>query len=781
LSVYILKLLIFALVILIIITNIDNSFAIENEYEIEYKIFPEKIHQNDIVFLELYYSKSGITILEEIQGLNIESRDTAIVEIMDFEKTHDYKILIKLRAISEGSTTLYIFAEGAKPIEIPITINGNNLPKNISLDIFPDSFDLDGNTEGVLSILLTDESGIVTKADKDYLIKINTSKPGIISLSQSTSIISKGEYGLKQDFSAINEGDITITIKTEDFEDSEIITVNESEIKELTMSIFPKEISSTKSSVGHLIVQLTSNGELFPATEDMTIFYEIESDTDADIVNTSTKINSLNPKGFFQIKKGQTYGHEIFSIQKGATDGYTIIVTSQDPLTITDDTFETLDVEYYGDEKINFEILPILADGKRQLIGVIHLKDENEHPVTANRDIIVTFISPDKSISVEPSVIKEGFESALVYGNMGFFIPENTEIAPNIENFEVLNLDVHGVSKESISLDTHIPTDHFLKGEKHWIIVYMSAGSKLFEIPNDQHFEISNSEIFKVDNEGIEKHRYFILIPITAIDAGDEELVISNDTFETSVSLSSTISKPDSLEMKYSDTLFNGIKDTFTIQVLDGQGLPIKINEDIEIKIFSSDPSIINFPKSITVSQKSSFVSLDIIPESSGEVEISLVSKGLPIITEELTIEEISPTIEITSADIIDEGESFIVSLLAKQNGMPLKNANIVWELEGGISTMIEEKTGPTGEALASIISTSDNMVKISATIDNGPIQSAFASKIIKVNASSLEIPLTEKDDSFKKPSIEGIDPIMIMIPVLIGGVVIYMKKKKSK
>ena len=65
--------------------------------------------------------------------------------------------------------------------------------------------------------------------------------------------------------------------------------------------------------------------------------------------------------------------------------------------------------------------------------------------------------------------------------------------------------------------------------------------------------------------------------------------------------------------------------------------------------------------------------------------------------------------------------------------------------------------------------------------IDNGPFQSAFASKIIKINATTIEIPTIEEDNSFKKPSIEGIDPIMIVIPALIGGVVIYMKKKKSK
>ena len=767
-------------VIVIFLVNIDNSFA-EDKYEIEYKILPEKIHQNDIIFLELYYSENGQAVLEEIQDLSIESTDTSIIEIIDFEKTHDFKTLVKLRAISEGNTNLYIFAEGTLSLEIPITVNGNNLPKDISLDIFPDSFELGKNSEGILSILLMDEGGTVTKADKDYLIKINTSKPGIISLSDSTLIISKGEYGVKHDFTVINEGDITMTIKSEDFEDSEIVTVNESEEKELSLTIFPKEISSTKSSVGHLIVQLTSNGELIKATKDMTIFYEIESDTEAEIVNTSTKINSLNPKGFFQIKKGQTYGHEIFSIQKGATDGYTIIVSSQDPLTIIEDTFETLDVEYYGDEIINFESLSVLADGNRQLIGAIYLKDENGHPVTANRDIVVSFISPDKSISVEPSIIKEGFETALVYGNMGVFIPTNTEIAPNIENFKVTNLDIHGTDESAVSLSTHIPTEHFLIGEKHWIIVYMEAGGELFEIPDNQHINFSDSEIFKVDKEGIEKYQNFMMVPITAIDVGDEDIIISSDKFETTISLSSIISKPDLLEMKYSDTLFNGIKDMFTIQILDAQGKPIKISEDVEIKVFSSDPSIINFPKTITIPQKSSFVSLDITPEKSGEVEISLVSKGLDIVTEVITIEDLTPSMQITSADLVDQGESFMVSILAMQNGIPLKNANIIWELDGGFSTMSEEKTGPTGEAIASIISTSENSVKISATIDNGPFQSAFASKIIRVNASSIEIPIIEEDKSFKKPSIEGIDPIIFIIPALIGGVVIYMKKKKSK
>ncbi len=776
------KLLLLTLFVLVFLVNIDKSFALESDFELEYNILPEKIHADDTILLEVYMINNGKVILDKIQDLKIESLDTSIIEVINFEETHEYKILIELKAITEGETSLYVFTEGTQAVEIPITINGNNIPKGVSLDIFPDTFELDKNNQGILSVFLIDVNGDITRADKDYQINISTTKPGIMSLSDYTIIIPKGDIGFKQDFTVINNGDITVTIKTNDMEDSELLTVDKATEREIELTIIPEDISSANTSSGHIIAQLSSGGKLIKATKDMTVFFEIESSTDAETVNTSLPSNAINPTGHFQIKKGQTYGHALFSIQKGATDEYTITATLQDPLTILEATFETIDVELYGDEQIKFEPISVLADGEKQLVGILYLEDVNEHPVTANRDIIVTFTASDKLISIENSIIKKGYESSLVYGNMGYFIPADTEIIPNFKNSEVVELDIQGFEEGAITLETHVSTDHFLKGEEYWITIYMDVSGELFKIPDNQYFKISESEIFQVDEDRIEAYPYFILVPITAIDTGDEDLIISSDTFETSISLSSTISKPNSLEMKYSDNLFTGIKDTFTIQVLDTQELPVKINEDTEIKIFSSDPSIIKFPKSITVSQKSSFITLEIIPESPGEVEISLVSEGLPIVTEELTIKDLTPSLQITSADIIDQGESFLVSILATQNGIPLKNAKIIWELDGGFSTLIEEKTGPTGEAIASIISTSDSSVQISATIDNGPFQSAHASKIIRVNTSSIEIPIVEEENkSFKKPSIEGIDPIMFIIPALIGGVVIYMKKKKSK
>ena len=760
----------------------EKTFAIENEHELEYNILPKKIHENDVVLLEVYNTVRGQILLDKIRDLKVESLDKSIIEVIDLEETHDYKTLVKLKAKNEGEAILYIFAEGSQSLEFLVTVYGNNLPKYISLDIFPNILDVKENNQGILSVLLTDEQGISIRADKDYLIKLSTSKSGIVSLSNSNIIISKGDFGAKQTFTVIKSGIVSITAKTDDLESSELLIVEEKPERTIEISIIPKNISSSHTSNGHLIAQLFSGGKLTKAIEDVTVYYKISS-RNSTVVNTSLEDNAINPTGYFQIKKGQTGGHIQFSIQKGVADSYTITATSKDPLIIKEKTFDTIDVELYGDNEIKFSPLSVLADGNRQLLGIIYLEDENGHPVIANRNIVVPFIASDESVSVETSIIKNGFESALVYGNMGYFVPSDTNIAPQTQNSELVELDVHGFDIESVSMKTHLSTDTILNGEQHWIIVYMeSSDGNLFKIPENQQIKISDSKIFQIDKDKIETYPYFVLIPITAMDTGFEDLVLSNGEFETNVFLSSVSSKPDSLDLGYSDKLFKGIKDSFVIQILNSQGLPVEINEDIEVKIFSSDPGVIDFPKNVIISQKSSFVKLEIIPTTSGTTEISLVSEGLPIITEEIIVEETTPTIQITSNDIVNEGESFIVSILAKQNGVPLQNVVVTWKFEGGISTIAEEKTGPTGEAVASIITTSDDSVKILVSINNGPIQSAFASKIVRVNATTLEIfDESESQNSFKKPDMGGFDPVLILVPALIGGMILYMKKKKKK
>lgn len=746
-----------------------------------YSLLPEKIHKNDVILLEVYNTMQGEVLLEKIQGLKVESLNKSIIDVIDSEISHDYKILIKLKAIDNGETSLYVFGEGVPSLDIPITVYENNLPKQISLDVFPDIFDSKENNLGILSLSLTDENGVVTRADKDYMIKFSTSKSGVISLDDSNMIISKGELGITQQFTTMKPGIITITAKMGDLEASELLTVEEISERKIEAIIIPKNISSSRNTNGHLIAQLLSGDNLTKATKDITVYFEFTSDSTA--LNTSSEVSALNPTGYFHIKKGQSWGHHAFSVQKGVATSYNATITTQNPLSIVSNSFTTIDVEQYGDAEVKFQPISVLADGNRQLIGIIYLEDSNGHPVIANRDIVVSFIASDKSVSIENAIIVNGFESGLVYGNMGYFVPSDTNISLKSKNSKLVKLDVHGFDKDSVTLETYQFTDTILNGEEQEIILYMeSSDGNLFKIPKNSKIEISESAIFKIDKNKIKIFPYFILIPISAIDTGDEDVVLSISEFETSVSLSSISLKPDSLNFDHSSKLFKGIKDTFVIQILNSQGLPVEIDESIEVKIFSSDSSIIDFPKNVLISPKSSFIQLEIAPTLDGTVEISLVSEGLPIVTEEIIVESVDPTIEITGSDIIQEGDSFIISILAKQNGMPLRNAKVTWELDGGISTIADEKTGPTGEAVVSIIPISDKSIRILATISNGLIQTASASKIVQVNATAKEVLDESKvQTGFQKPDIEGFDPVLIVIPALIGGMVIYMKKKKKK
>ncbi|MCE9652480.1 MAG: hypothetical protein K8Q89_05420 [Nitrosarchaeum sp.] len=774
------KLLLVGLIFLIFFTTIGKTFAIENNYDIEYNILPQKIHENDIVMLELFTSVNGQVQLEKIHDLKVESHDKSIIDVVDMKQTHDYKTIIKLDAKKEGETVLYVYGEGAQLLQIPITVYGNNLPKNISLDIFPDTLDIKENNQGVLSLLLTDENGAAIRADKDYLVKLNTSKSGIISLENSNVIISKGDFGSKQIFTGIKDGIVTITAKTDELESSKLLTVEEEPKRTIEIAIVPEIITSSKSSNTHLIAQLFSNGKLIEADEDITVHYQISTNSEA--VNTSLEEDALTRIGYFQIKKGETTGETTFSIQKGVVNSFTLTATTQDPLIVVEKTFQTLDSESYDDEEVKFYPLSVLANGNNQLIGVIYLEDANGKPVIANRDIIIPFSVSDKSIKIEPSILKKGTDSSLVFGNMGNFVPSDTDIAPQIQNFKPISLDIQGFSKDAVTLKTHLHANTVLNGEEQWMIVYMeSSDGKLFKTSQIQQIDISESKIFKIDKSKMEIFPYFVLIPITAIDSGDESITLSVGEFEATVSLSSTSSNPDSLKIDHSEKLFSGVKDTFTIQILNSNGLPINANKDTEVKIFSSDPSIINFPNNIIIPQGISFVKLDITPKTTGNIDVSLVSEGLPLVTDEIKVEEATPTIKITSEDLINEGDSFIVSIQATQNGAPLQNAGIKWTLEGGISTISDEKTGPTGEAIASVIATSKDKVKIIASIGEGPIQSAFASKIVKVNATSQDIIDESKlQKSFTKPDMGGFDPVIILVPALIGGIVIYMKKKKK-
>lgn len=763
------------LLLLILPFTINDVFA--SEKALEYNLLPDYVNKGNEVFLEIFYGIDGTLLPEKINDLKIESLDRSILDVVSIESDSGSKTIVKLIANDSGETTLYVFSEGVKSLEIPITVYADNSsPKSISLDIFPSTIDLKQNNDSILSVTLLDNTGIPTVADKDYFIKLSASKFNFISFKEPNLIISKGESIVKTSIKGITVGDVTINAVSEDMKSSSELSIVDDVEQEIKVSIIPELINSHNTSYGNIIAQLYSNGKLAKATEDITINFKIKS-SDSTTSNKSSEVNEINPIGYFQIKKDQSWGHSTFSIQKGVSESYTMTLTSQKPLQIIDESFDTLGVELFDDKEIKFFPLPVLADGSRQLIGVIYLEDDNGHPVIANRDITVPFMSSSDLVSVEIPILKNGDSTALVFGKLEQYVT-SASVAPKSDNSELTDLEIFGYEKDSTELKINIPHDSIPIGTDTWVTLYLQSSENY--IPFGYDLIISDSDIIDIDKSRIEKLSNYILLPVKFKDVGIDTVSIGIGEFQASLTMTGVTNKPSVFALDHSKDLFAGINEIFTIQLLNAQNQPAKANEDTTIKIFSSDPGVMEFPKSMTIKKNSDYVKFQATPKNSGKSEISFITEGFPILTKDIEVKELSPSISIFSNDVVNQEDTFTVSVSAKQSGAPLSNANVLWDIEGGFSTVAEEMTGPTGEALASITAISDDKVSVTITVTNAFSQSASISKEILVNATSVQDLDSESKKSFSKPMLSGFDPVLIIVPGVIGGIV-FLIRKKSK
>ena len=92
----------------------------------------------------------------------------------------------------------------------------------------------------------------------------------------------------------------------------------------------------------------------------------------------------------------------------------------------------------------------------------------------------------------------------------------------------------------------------------------------------------------------------------------------------------------------------------------------------------------------------------------------------------------------------------------------------VKWQVEGGILQMADKKTGSTGEAVASIMSTSDKQIKIHASVSGSYYSPSEISNTVRVNATSEFLAFAEEETEFTKLEIGGIDPVIIIVPIMI-------------
>jgi hypothetical protein len=760
-----------------IVYTITASVAYAEEFDIRF--LPQKLVEGSEAKMQVFVAEGEQIIPKKITDLTITSLDSSILHIEKIQDTGSFVNEVTVKAGKPGTTTLYIAAPGFDSKEIPVTIYGNkNHASTLLVKITPDTFTTSGPSEGYVAVELADEDGFPVIAKEDTVISLNTANRDKIELASQNLLIKKGEYYSHTKFTIKNSGEATIYLTSNGIETAtSTITIQEDEDLTVKMYTYPDTMSIHDATQGFVIAQLQdSSGRPIIAQKDITVYYRVADSDFEEATNYSSNYKQKST-GYFQIPKGSYWGYTQYSLPEGLEDKYELSISTEDPLVVETQEIEAKDLELIDDKLVQFKTVPVLATGKRELVGVVYLEDEDGNPVVAEKELAIKIDSTDnKALTVEDVILKAGGQVALVYGKIGHSVPTDLELRPAVTEGEFTTIDVFGPNKDSLEFVVEPLIPEVLSGTSFPTIMYLRDGTEITNFPEDSDVFVSPNEYVQIQTKKIVQKDSLVLFDSKSLKKGSVGLTVEAGDFEDSTTIDNLSSDPANMILDHSKSIFVGNNDVFSIQLINSEGLPTYATSDVVVSLVAKDQNLVEMPSSITIPTGSYYALFDVAPKAAGTTEISLLSKELPLVSEEITITSLIPILTITAPDSVGESEAFIATVSAKANEKPLAGLKVDWQLSGGINQISDSQTSPAGEASISIIPNSPS-VNIVATVSGQWYSPASTSKSVTVN---MPVSVLVSEEQAKDYSIEifGIDPILIIVPGAIGAAGFMLKRK---
>jgi hypothetical protein len=760
-----------------IVYTITASVAYAEEFDIRF--LPQKLVEGSQAKMQVFVAEGEQIIPKKITDLTITSLDSSILHIEKIQDSSFFVSEVTVKAGKPGTTTLYLAAPGFDSKEIPVTIYGNkNHASTLLVKITPDTFTTSGPSEGYIAVELADEDGFPVIAKEDTVVSLDAANRDIIEMASQNLLIKKGEYFAHTKFTIKNSGQATLYLTSQGIETAtSTITVEEDEDITVKMYTYPTTMSIHDATQGFVIAQLQdSSGRPIIAQKDLTVYYRVADSDFEEATNYSSNYKQKST-GYFQIPKGSYWGYTQYSLPEGLEDEYELSISTEDPLVIETQEIEAKDLELMDDKLVQFKTLPVLATGKRELVGVLYLEDENGKPVVAEKELAIRIDSSDtKALTVEDVILKAGGQVALVYGKIGHSVPTDLELRPAVAEGELTTIEVFGPDKDSLEFVVEPLIPDVLSGTAFPTVMYLKDGTELTSFPEDSDVFVSPNEHIQIQTKKLVQKDTLVLFDSKSLKKGSIDITVETGDFEDTSTIESLSSDPANIILDHSKSLFVGSNDVFSIQLVNSEGLPTYATSDVVISLVAKDQGLLEMPSLITIPTGSYYALFDVAPKAAGVTEISLLSKELPLVSEEITIISLAPTLTITAPDTIENSETFTATISAKANDKPLVGLKVDWQLSGGINQISDSQTGTTGDATISIIPNSQS-VNIVATVSGQWYSPASVSKSVTVNmpVSVLGIEEPEKDYSIE---IFGIDPILIIVPGAIGAAGFMLKRK---
>lgn len=769
------------------VTLILVSIFIANAYgqtstEFGHRLIPNKIVENTDAILEIYIKQDTI-IPSQIKNLIVTSSDSSIIQILEIqENKNGFMTPIKIRAVGSGIVNIAIAAPGFLSKEIPITVYGNkNNPSQLLIKATPATFFINGPDKGYVSVELADEDGFPARAREDIAVTLTTSKSDVINLKNTELIIRKGEYYAVGEFVVDKPGDALIYVSSSSMQtaNSKVSVTKVDEPLTIPLYVYPNKISSFSTNYAYAIVQLQdSAGNPIKAKNDIQVSLKISNADQEESVNTSTQFSGITSNENPVIKKGSYWGFAKVVTRGGLEGTYDISISAKDYAVSSSQQLEIINLELLDDESARLDLVPILATGQKELVGVMHLEDESGNPVASNKDLkIIVDSSDENSLSIDDVQIDEGFATALVFGTVGYTVPDTLSLNIATESDITITPEIIGPTKEALTLVAEPIIPKVLSNTNYPLALYMSEENGITYFPEDVSLSIPPNAFISVEPKAIKKGQSIALLDSTSLKEGSFTLEVEARDFSTSAFIDNLSSKPAVILLDYPETVLTNLMNTFSMQILDAAGNPVFADRDIEFKLVSNDQSIIAPPQSITIKQGDYYTLFDMKPERIGTTELAILSSDLPLTKFEISVTSITPQIIMSGPDYVNPNTNFDIAITVQHANSPLSGMNVEWNVQGATIKSADSVTKQNGMATISLLAQNPTAIGVQVTVSGGIFSSSTANKQIRVN-----VPLEGGSGTSSTPSfsILGINPLFIIIPAGAAAAGVLVLKKKN-
>ena len=751
--------------------------------ELSYRLIPNKILQNSEGVLQVYANSDAAP--KNIEKLVATSSDSSVVQISGIEQDkNNFVTDVKIKTGNAGTANIALAAPGFSPKEFAITVYGNNdVPTKLLIKTTPSTFSATGPQEGYVSIELVNNANFPTRAVEDTTVTLSTSNSDILNLKNNV-MIKKGDYFVVTQFEVKKGGSAQILASAPSLQTvSSTVTVTTSTNQQsIQLFVYPKKINDYYNSNAYIIVQLyDSGGNLVRATNDIPISVQIIDTSTTAIVNTSPQFSLMSSDEPLVIKKGSYWGYSKLVVNSGTKDTFSISISAKDYKIPGSISVTPKPGQVYDTKSAKIDLLPILATGQKELVGVLHLEDNNGNPVIASSNFLTEVVSSDHtSLSIDKVQMNQGSDAALVFGNAGN-TPNAVTLNVLTQNVQTLNPTITVPAQKTYTLVTESLIPYVFSHDNYPTAVYMLDSNALTTFPKDLSTFITPNDYIQIESKPLLKDQSIVSLNTQSLKEGATTISLMAGDYQSNINVNNLSSKPSSVFVDYPSKLLSNLNNTFSIQLLNSQQLPVFADHNMDLKLVSSNPSI-NVPESVTVKKGDYYSLFDVNTKNAGTTELAILSNELPLTKYHISITSLTPTISLSSIDHVDQNVVFNAKVTAQYQGFPLSGMQVDWQVKGAKIQKMDSVTDKDGNANLSVLVQDPTTVNIQTTVSGGVYGATTAEKSVSVNPP-LEIttnPSSTNASNMDLFGIRGLSPLFVIIPVAaaaVGGIIILKKK----